>query len=262
MFYIVSASRTAFGSFGGSLKNYTATDLAVLSVSKSMKDIAKNIDSCVYGNVQQTSGDAPYLARHLALRVTGNIKVPAVTINRLCGSGIQSVIQACQEIQSKDSSLVLAGGVESMSQAPFSVRGTRFGTQLGQNHVYEDTLWTALTDSYAKTPMAMTAENLAEEYNISRQECDEYSVLSQQRWKKAYDNGIFKHEINPVTIKTRKGDVVFSKDEHPRPETTLESVQKLKPIFKKNGVVTAAGSSGIGDGKLYLCRCSISLGSF
>eukprot|EP00835_Amoeboradix_gromovi_P002008 NODE_104_length_19952_cov_0.449000.p8 type:complete len:253 gc:universal NODE_104_length_19952_cov_0.449000:8981-9739(+) len=246
--YIVEASRTAFGTFGGSLKHLSATDLAVSSCSKKIKDYSKYIDSCIYGNVQQTSADAPYLSRHLALRVTNNIEVPAVTVNRLCGSGIQSVIQACHEISAKESHLVLAGGTESMSQAPFSVRGIRFGTQLGQNHVYEDTLWTALTDSYSKTPMAITAENLAEKYDITREACDEYSLCSQQRWKSANDRGIFKKEIVPITIKSRKGDIEFAQDEHPRPSTSLETLSKLKPVFKKNGVVTAAGSSGIGDG--------------
>eukprot|EP00834_Sanchytrium_tribonematis_P003014 NODE_106_length_19060_cov_0.700227.p11 type:complete len:255 gc:universal NODE_106_length_19060_cov_0.700227:16612-15848(-) len=246
--YIVDASRTAFGTFGGSLKNLSATDLAVKSISKKTKELAKHIDSCVYGNVQQTSGDAPYLARHLALHATGNINVPAVTVNRLCGSGIQSIIQACHEITAKDAQLVLAGGTESMSQAPFSVRGTRFGTQLGQNHVFEDTLWSALTDTYAKTPMAVTAENLAKEHGISRDACDEYSLQSQTRWKNANQKGLFKNEIVPITLKTKKGEISFEKDEHPRPETTIEGLKKLRPIFKKDGVVTAGGSSGIGDG--------------
>ena len=247
-FYIVEASRTAFGAFGGSLKHLTATDLAVNSVSRKMKDLSKHIDSCIYGNVQQTSKDAPYLARHVALRVTGDIKVPALTVNRLCGSGIEAIIQGCYQIASKESNIVLAGGTESMSQAPFSVRGTRFGTQLGQNHVFEDTLWTALTDSLSNTPMAITAENLAEQYKITREECDEYSLSSQKRWQAAHEKGVFNSQIVPITIKTRKGEISFTKDEHPRPETTLEALKKLKPVFKKTGVVTAAGSSGVGDG--------------
>jgi acetyl-CoA acyltransferase 2 len=176
------------------------------------------------------------------------IHVPAVTVNRLCGSGFQSIIQGAQEIALGDSKVVLCGGAESMSLAPYSVRGNRFGTALGTNLNLEDTLWSGLTDAHIKLPMALTAENLAEQYKITRAECDEFALRSQTRWKQAQQNGYFNEEIAPIEIKSRKGKDQFKVDEHPRAETTIQDLSKLAPVFKKDGTVTAGNASGICDG--------------
>jgi len=184
------------------------------------------------------------------------IHTPALTLNRLCGSGMQAVISAMQEIQLGQASVVLAGGTESMSQAPYAVRNIRFGTQLGTNPPFEDTLWAALTDSYAKVPMGITAENLAEKYKISREEVDKFAQRSQQLWGEAEKAGVFKTEIAPIEVASKKGPKVLGSDEGPRPETTLEALAKLKPVFKKDGVVTAGTASGITDGAAALVVAS------
>jgi acetyl-CoA acyltransferase 2 len=207
-----------------------------------------SVDSAIFGNVAQTSSDAAYLARHVALRSDLAVHTPALTVNRLCGSGMQAVINGYQDIVLGDAEVVLTGGTESMSQAPYAVRNVRFGTQLGVNPPFEDTLWSALTDSYAKVPMGITAENLAEQYKLSRQEVDAYAVRSQQRWAAAEKAGIFKREIAPIEVKTKKGPVTLGSDEGPRPETTVEGLAKLKPVFKKDGVVHAGSASGVTDG--------------
>ena len=207
-----------------------------------------SVDSAVFGNVAQTSSDAAYLARHVALRSGLAVHTPALTVNRLCGSGMQALISGYQDILLGDAEIVLTGGTESMSQAPYAVRNIRFGTQLGVNPPFEDTLWAALTDSYAKVPMGITAENLAERYKLSRADVDSFALRSQQRWAAAEKAGIFKREIAPIEVKTKKGNVSLGSDEGPRPETTLEGLTKLKPVFKKDGVVTAGTASGITDG--------------
>uniref|UniRef100_A0A0K0EH02 3-ketoacyl-CoA thiolase, mitochondrial n=1 Tax=Strongyloides stercoralis TaxID=6248 RepID=A0A0K0EH02_STRER len=248
--FIVGAKRTAFGTFGGSLKNFTATDLQVIANKAAIQNAAikpEEIDHVIIGNVCQTSKDAIYLARHSALKVGIPVPVPAVTVNRLCGSGFQSVIDGCLQILAGDSNVVLAGGTESMSQAPYIVRGTRFGTTLGKPYEFEDSLWSGLTDAYVNKPMAITAEKLGEMYKISRNEVDEYANKSQIRWSLANNSGIFKDEITPMTIKGKKGDIIFEVDEHPR-ATTLEKLQSLPPVFQKNGLVTAGNASGICDG--------------
>lgn len=197
----------------------------------------------------QTSTCAPYLARHIGHRCKLPIEVPAVTVNRLCGSGFQTVIQAVQEITTGDSEIVLTGGSENMSQAPYAVRNIRWGTRYGLDLKMEDTLAASLVDRYPnETPMAVTAETLGEQNGITRQKCDEYALKSQQRWAKAQKAGIFKSEIVPVEIKTRKGVEQFDFDEHARPQTTIEGLNKLPSLFKKNGMVTAGNASGISDG--------------
>lgn len=242
---------TAFGSFGGSLKDVTATDLAAHAIKGALASIGLNpshVDSVIVGNVAQTSSDAAYLARHAALKSGVPVPVPALTVNRLCGSGFQSVVNGAHEILLGEAEIVATGGAENMSQAPYAARGIRFGTQLGRNPPFEDTLWSALTDSYIKTPMGITAENLAEMYKISKQEVDEYALRSQQNWVKANEAGVFKAEITPVKVKGKKGEVDLLVDEGPRPQTTIEALAKLKPTFKEGGVTTAGNASGITDG--------------
>ena len=205
------------------------------------------IGHVVFGNVLQTSKDAIYLARHVGLRAGVPIEVPALTVNRLCGSGFQAVVSGAQEILLGGADVVLCGGTESMSQAPHVVRGARWGQQrLGPaGQFYEDSLWEALTDPVAGCSMAMTAENLAECYGIRREDADEYAYRSQMRAKAAWEAGVFADEVVPVP--GPKGEP-YARDEHMRPETTREGLAKLRPYFKEGGTVTAGNASGIGDG--------------
>ncbi|XP_029436050.1 3-ketoacyl-CoA thiolase, mitochondrial-like isoform X2 [Rhinatrema bivittatum] len=196
----------------------------------------------------QSSSDAAYIARHVGLRVGVPVPVPALTVNRLCGSGFQSIVTGCQEICLKESEVVLCGGTESMSQSPYAVRNIRFGTKFGMDYKLEDTLWAGLTDLHIKTPMGVTAENLAEKHKISREECDKYALKTQQRWKAANDAGYFNAEMAPIEVKTRKGKEKLEQDEHPRPQVTLEQLAKLPSVFKKDGTVTAGNASGVCDG--------------
>uniref|UniRef100_H0XFJ5 Acetyl-CoA acyltransferase 2 n=1 Tax=Otolemur garnettii TaxID=30611 RepID=H0XFJ5_OTOGA len=249
--FIVAAKRTPFGAYGGLLKDFTATDLAEFAAKAALsagKVSPETVDSVIVGNVAQTSSDAIYLARHVGLRVGVPKETPALTVNRLCGSGFQSIVNGCQDICVKDAEVVLCGGTENMSQAPYCVRNTRFGTKLGSDLKLEDSLWVALTDQHVKLPMAITAENLAAKHKISREECDKYALQSQQRWKAANDAGYFNEEMVPIEVKTKKGNQTVQVDEHARPQTTLEQLQKLPPVFKKDGTVTAGNASGISDG--------------
>uniref|UniRef100_A0A8C9T0I3 Acetyl-CoA acyltransferase 2 n=1 Tax=Scleropages formosus TaxID=113540 RepID=A0A8C9T0I3_SCLFO len=249
--FIVSAKRTPFGTYGGLLKDRSATDLAEHAAKAALAagNVAPElVNSVIVGNVMQSSADAPYIARHVGLRCGVPISVPALTVNRLCGSGFQSIVNGAQEICLKESEVVLCGGSESMSQAPYAVRNIRFGTTFGLDLKLEDTLWAGLTDLHVKTPMGITAENLAEKYEITREECDAYACQTQQRWKAAHDAGCFNAEIEPVEVKTKKSKVSMTQDEHPRPQTTLEQMAKLPPVFKKGGTVTAANASGVSDG--------------
>ncbi len=247
---VVSGKRTPFGAFGGSLKDVSATDLGV-AASKAAMEQAKispdEIDHIVMGTVVQAAKDAIYLPRHIGLKAGIPMNRGALGVNRLCGSGFQSWVNAVQMIQTGESEVVLAGGVEQMSQIPYILRGARWGYRMGQGEV-EDYLTAALTDSYTGTPMAITAENLAEQYKISRDDVDQFALSSQKKYKVAFDKKYFDAEISPVTIVNPKGNVVVTKDEHPRPETTIEGLQKLKPLFKKEGTVTAGTASGIVDG--------------
>lgn len=249
--FVVAAKRTPFGTYGGALKDHSATDLGEIAAKAALAagNVAPDaVDSVIYGNVAQTATDAIYLTRHVALRSGIPVPVPALTVNRLCGSGFQSIINGCQEIALRESEIVLCGGSESMSQAPYAVRNVRFGTKLGADIKMEDTLWAGLTDSLIKTPMAITAENLAEKYGISREDCDKYSFETQQRWKAAQDAGYFAAEMAPIELKSKKGPIKMDQDEHPRPQTTLAQMAKLPTVFKKEGVVTAGNASGICDG--------------
>lgn len=249
----LSAKRTPFGTFGGTLKDLTATDLGVVAAEAALEaaDVEPDeIDHVVFGNALQTSADAIYLARHVGLRAGLPHEAPALTINRLCGSGFQSIVNGAQEILLGDADACLCGGAESMSQAPHVVRGARWGgLRLGEaGDYFEDLLWQALTDTLCGLSMAQTAEKLAEEYGVTREEADEIAYQSQQRAKKAWDEGRFDAEIAPVTVKTRKGETKFERDEHLRPDTTREALAALRPYFRKDGLVTAGNASGIGDG--------------
>lgn len=208
------------------------------------------MDSIFVGNVIQSSPDAAYLARHVGLRSGVPQDATALTINRLCGSGFETVIQGATSIAVGDSKINVCAGSENMSAAPFVLDGNaaRWGVALGTNLKMRDSLWDGLTDSYAQTPMGITAENLAEKYSITREECDEFAVRSQQTWGEAQKKGLFDYEICPVEIKGKKGTQIVDTDEHPRPETTVEKLSKLRPVFKKDGAVTAASASGICDG--------------
>lgn len=248
---ILSGVRTAFGTLSGALKGMTATDLAVPTAVSAMDKAGvspEDIDHVIYGNVLQTAVDAIYLARHVGLRAGVPVPVPAITVNRLCGSGFQTVVNGAEQILTGQANCVLVGGTESMSQAPHVMYGLRDGQRFGKPPKMIDALWDALIDSYTGLPMAITAENLADKYGITREAVDEYAALSQARWAAAQAAGRFAEEIVPVELKTRKGTVVFDTDEHPRPSSTAESLGKLPPVFKKDGTVTAGNASGICDG--------------
>ena len=248
---LLAAKRTPFGTFGGTLKDLTATDLAVHASKAALAQAGAPPDDfghVVFGNVAQTSADAAYLARHVGLRAGLPERVPALVVNRLCGSGFEALVQAAVLLETGQAEVVLAGGTESMSQAPLALRGTRWGFPLGKPPPLEDTLWSALTDSYAGLPMALTAEKLADQYRISQDEVDEFSVGSQRRWAAADAAGRFADELAPIEVKGKKGPVLFAKDEHPRPDTTVEGLKKLPKVFKKDGVVHAGAASGIADG--------------
>lgn len=250
--FIVAAKRTPFGSYGGKFVKKSITDLQEVANKAAIAAAGlkpEQIDSVVIGNVSAcTSSDGILMPRHSALRAGIPIDRPAVGVNRLCGSGFQAVVSGAQSIIAGDSDVVLTGGTENMSQAPFIVRDTRFGTVLGTSIQFEDSLWVGLTDTYCKTPMGLTAENLAEKYSIPREEVDQFALRSQTLWKKAHDSGYFKEELAPVTVKEKGKEKIVDVDEHPRPQTTLEGLAKLPTVFKKNGVVTAGSSSGICDG--------------
>ena len=249
----LSGVRTGFGKFGGTLKDFSATQLGAIAArhARERAQVAPGqVDHVVFGNAQQTSADAIYLARHIGLQAGLPIEVPAVTVNRLCGSGFESIIQGAQQILLDESRVVLAGGAESMSQAPHVVRGARWGIRLGPAVAFEDTLWEALRDPQCGLSMAETAEALAEKYQVTRREVDEYALLSQQRAKKAWDDCVFEPEVIAVPIPDRKTKktIEWRADEHMRPETTLEGLSALAPYFKKDGLVTAGNASGICDG--------------
>jgi acetyl-CoA acetyltransferase family protein len=250
---VLSGKRTPFGTFGGSLKSFSATDLAVFSSIAAIESAGvdpSEIDHSFFGNALQTSSDAIYLARHVALRSGVPQESPALTVNRLCGSGFEAIVQGAKEILLGGAQLTLCGGSESMSQAPHVVRGARWGElRLGPAGAgFEDLLWEALRDSNCDVTMAQTAEELAGRYDVTREEADQVAFRSQQRAKAAWDGGYFEAEIAPIMIETRKGEQQFAHDEHMRPDTTLEALSGLRPFFKKDGLVTAGNASGIGDG--------------
>ena len=248
----LSAVRTPFGTYGGTLKDMPVSDLTTVAAKAAIERAAieaTDIDSAIFGNVLYTTADSAYFARHVGLKSGCREESSALTLNRLCGSGFQSVVSGAQEIMLGDSSVCLVGGADSMSQAPHVAR-VRWGVPLGKTPQLEDVLWSALTDSYVGLPMAETAENLAEKYELDRSCVDEFALRSQQLARDAWAQGAFKDEIVAVPVRNAKTKKIemFEKDEHMRPESTLEALAKLKPVFRENGVVTAGNASGIGDG--------------
>ncbi len=248
--YILGGARTPMADYTGKLKDFSALDLGALASRAAMARTGvapEMVDHVVFGNVLQTSTDAVYGARHVGLRAGVPIEVPALTVNRLCGSGIQSAISGGQMILLGEADVVLAGGTESMSQAPHVIRGLRSGLRLGQGQL-EDSLWTSLLDTHCGCTMAGTAENCATKYGISREEQDRYAIRSQQLAAAAWSAGRLAEEVVPVEIKSRKGVEMFAADDHMRPDSTMEGLAKLPAAFSKNGCVTAGNASGIVDG--------------
>jgi acetyl-CoA acetyltransferase family protein len=254
---IVSGARTPFGRYCGKLKDYTAQELGAVAgkgaIERSGID-AKEFDHVVFGNAQQTSGDALYGARHVGLRAGIPIETAALTVNRLCGSGMQAIVSAAQMIQTEQANIVLAGGMEAMSQAPFVIRG-RDGFTLAPGGKLEDSLMVALLDSYCGSYMANTAELYGSEQGITREMQDEFSLRSQQKADEAYKAGRIQEELVPVPLRNSKGEPTgesLTEDDHRRPQTTMEGLAKLKPAFGpsagKPGTVTAGNASGIVDG--------------
>ena len=247
---IVAGARTPMSRYSGAFSDVSAIDLAAAAskeaILRSKADPA-DFDHAIFGNVMQTSADALYGARHVALKAGLKTETPAVTVNRLCGSGIESIAQAAQRLLLGESELILAGGMENMTQAPFVIRGLRSGLKLGGGAL-EDSLMAGLTDTYCGLPMALTAEKLAEQYGITRQDADAYALRSQQAADAAYKACRMKEELVPVEVKQGKKTIVVSEDDHRRPDTTMEILEKLQPSFKKDGIVSAGNASGIVDG--------------
>jgi acetyl-CoA acyltransferase 2 len=247
---IVAGARTPMSRYTGSFSDVSAIDLAAHASKEAIRRSGADpadFDHVIFGNVMQTSADALYGARHVGLKAGLKIEAPAVTVNRLCGSGMESIAQAAQRLLLGEATMVLAGGMENMTQAPFVIRGARNGLKLGGGAL-EDTLMAGLTDSYCGLPMALTAEKLAEQHGITRADADTYALRSQQAADAAYKACRVRDELVPVEVKHGKKTITVSEDDHRRPETTLETLAKLPPSFKKEGIVTAGNASGIVDG--------------
>jgi acetyl-CoA C-acetyltransferase len=246
---LVDGARTAIGSFGGGLANVPAATLGA-RVGRAALERARiaddQVDEVIFGCVGQVGRDA-YLARAVGMQVGLPVEIPAVTVNRLCGSGLQAINSAVQTIRSGDAEVVLAGGTENMSSFPFLSHSQRWGSRLGHAEM-EDALLRALHDPFTETHMGVTAENIAERWGISRAEQDEFALESQQRTGRAVADGRFTDQIVGVEVKAKGGVRVVDKDEHPRPETTLERLSTLSAAFQKGGTVTAGNASGINDG--------------
>lgn len=256
--WIVAGARTPFGSFGGSFVDVSAEKLGVIAAKGALEKAGVEpgqVDNVVMGNVIQSHQGAPYLARHVALRAGVPMETPALTVNRLCGSGLQAVVSGVQSILLGESEIGLVGGAENMSQAPYAVRGARWGARMGDG-VLADTLTETLTDRYCGLGMGITAENLAEKYGITREDQDRFALTSQRRAAEAAESGKLAEEIVPVVKKGKKGSVTVEADEHMRPKTTLEKLAGLKPAFKPDGTVTAGNASGINDGAACLVIAS------
>jgi acetyl-CoA acyltransferase 2 len=256
--FILGGARTPMAEYTGKLKDFSAIELGAIAAGAAMERTGvkpPHVDHVVFGNVLQTSADAVYGARHVGLKAGLPIEVPALTVNRLCGSGIQAAVNGAQMIRLGEADVVLTGGMESMSQAPHVIRGLRGGLRLGQGQL-EDTLWSALLDTHCGCTMAGTAENCAAKYGITREEQDAYAIRSQQLADTAWKTGRLRDEVVPVEIKSRKGVEVFAQDDHMRPDSTMEGLAKLPAAFSKNGCVTAGNASGIVDGGAALLLAS------
>src|SRR5947209_9413680 len=250
---IVSGARTPFGRYCGKLKEFTAQELGAVAAKGAIERSGiqpQEFDHVVFGNAKRTSGDALYGARHVGLRAGLPVETPALTVNRLCGSGMQAIVNAAEMVQLGDAEIVLAGGMEAMSQAPFVIRG-RDGFTLAPGGKLEDSLMLVLLDRYCGLNTANTTELYAKQQGITRQMQDEYALRSQQCADDAYKAGRLQEELVPVPLKNAKGETtgeMFTEDDHRRPQTTMEGLAKLKPSFGKNGTVTAGNASGIVDG--------------
>src|SRR5438067_12774560 len=256
--FILGVARTPMADYTGKLKDFSALELGAIAARAAMERTGvkpDDVDHVVFGNVLQTSSDAVYGARHVGLKAGIPVEVPALTVNRLCGSGIQAAVNGAQLIQLGEADVVLTGGMESMSQAPHVIRGLRSGLGLGQGQL-EDTLWSALLDTHCGCTMAATAENCAAKYDVSREAQDAYAIRSQQLAHTAWQEGRLREEVAPVEIASRKAVEVFAVDDHMRPDSTMEGLAKLPPAFSKNGCVTAGNASGIVDGGAALLLAS------
>ncbi|WP_088006053.1 acetyl-CoA C-acetyltransferase [Indiicoccus explosivorum] len=257
--YLVNGARTAFTSFGGSFASTDVTKLGTATAVEALKRSgvsAEDVGHVVYGNVIHSSTNAAYLARHIGLEAGVPQEVPALTLNRLCGSGAQAVVTGAQTILLGETDIVLTGGAENMSMAPYSNFNQRFNAPKMGGLEFEDMLVATLLDRYTGNGMGMTAEKLAEQYGITREEQDAFAAESHRRATKAAKDGTFAEEIVGVEVKTRKGTVVIDQDEHIKPETNAESLAKLRAAFKKEGTVTAGNASGINDGAASLVVAS------
>jgi acetyl-CoA acetyltransferase family protein len=247
---IVAGARTPMARYTGGFSEVSAIDLGAhagkAAIQKSGVDPAE-FDHAIFGNVMQTSADAIYGARHVGLKAGLKVETPAVTVNRLCGSGIEAIVQGAHRLLLGEANMVLAGGMENMTQAPFVIRGARTGLKLGGGAL-EDFLFVGLTDTYCGLPMALTAEKLAEQKGITRKDADAYALRSQQAADAAFKACYLTEEIVPVEVKHGKKTILVKEDDHRRPETTMEILEKLPPSFKKDGMVTAGNASGIVDG--------------
>ncbi len=255
----LSAKRTPFGANGGSFRDLTPTQLGVIASQAALEAAgvpASAIEHVIFGSVLQSAPDSIYAPRHIGLRVGVPEAIPALGVNRLCGSGFQAIVEAHQQMRSGETEVALVGGIENMSMSPYLLRTARAGMRMGHQPVI-DMMTEALTDAYAQAPMAITAENLAEKYGITRLQADEYALKSQRLCREAADAGRFKAELAPVSIQDRKGQTqVVDRDEHSKPDTTMEILARLKPVFKKDGIVTAGNASGIVDGAAALVVAS------
>ena len=255
----LSGVRSGFGSFGGSLRGLSATQLGAAVAREAIAASgapAADFGHVVFGNVQQTSADAIYLARHVGLGAGLPIETPALTVNRLCGSGFEAIAQAAQQIALGESGLVLAGGTESMSQAPHVVRGARWGLRLAAQAELEDSLWECLRDRWCGLAMGETADRLADQYGLTRREADEVALSSQRRARRAWDEGAFGDEVTAIEVRRNGGTEAFRADEHIRDGATIEGLGALPPVFGKDGVTTAGNASGICDGAAALAVAS------
>ncbi len=247
---LVGGARTAFGEHGSALKDITATELGVIAAKGALQKSGvapEQIDNVVFGSVIHNDGQSVFLARHVGLKAGVPVPVPALTLNRLCGSGLQALVSAAHSILLGESTWALAGGTESMSQVPHFVKGVRYGLGLAGAKL-EDMLLHALLDTHCGFLMAQTSDNLVKKYGLTREEVDQFALESQQLAGAAYEAGKFAGEIVPIPLKTRKGEVLFDRDEHMRPDTTLANLARLKPHFGPESTVTAGNASGVVDG--------------
>lgn len=252
--YIVGCKRTPFGSAGGKLRDVGSIELGTIAAKAAIQQSnisAEKIDSVIVGNVNQSSDRfGTFVSRHIGIKAGISLETPCLTVNRLCGSGFQAVINGATEIDREESEIVLAVGTESMSQTPFVVRDMRYGVKFGKTPAFEDLLFSRreTEDDRFETRMGITAENLAVKYNITREQADQFAYTSQQRWLEAHNSGKFTEELVPVPIKVKGKDVLVDVDEHPRPDSNLEKLAKLPAVFKQGGIVTAGNASGVNDG--------------